>query len=155
MKKNTFVCLAVAVLVVLALSAIPINGAQAQEDTPPLAQDTGDVVTAPPDDQLLPTWDGLEDFLAWLVGPGLTISVAWFMSHVVDKFKSWQKVPHDLKVILPFVVAVAVVYLGDTLLTQFPTLVNDKTLNLIFQSLIFYWTTQKQHVKFEQAAASQ
>jgi hypothetical protein len=151
MKKSKFVFLIIAALVLVAMISmafVPI--VQAQEVSPPA--DEGQVVVADqPETGLLPTWGSAGEFLSWLIGPGLVFAVAWFMSFVTDKFNFWEKVPHDIKVILPFLVAALMVYLGNILLTQFPAIVNDPMLNKIFQALLFYFTTQKQHDKWDQA----
>lgn len=133
-------------LIVFTMLFVPAIKVAAQTESPPTTGSTD--VSVP----LLPPLKNAGDVINWLIGPGLTVAVAWFMSFLADKFAFWKKVPHDIKVVAPFVVALGMVLLGTTLLKNFPAFLQDKQLNTIVLSLVFFLTTQKQHAKFDAKA---
>lgn len=147
--KTKFVFL-LAALVLVAMAFLPLTHVRAQAETPPVTEPVP--VVTEPSTPLLPPMTNATDVINWLIGPGLTLAVGYFMSFMTDKFAFWKKVPHDLKVVLPFVVAIGMVLLGTTLIKNFPVFLQDKQLNTVVLSLVFYLITQKQHADADKRA---
>ena len=135
MKKLFRVLLFVSILM---LMFIPLFTVGAQEEIPPLVP--------------VDAFANLPAFFSWLVTPLGICAASWFISFLLDKWRWWaDKIPHDIKILIVVLLAGLLAY-GVSLMNNLPALVNDPLLNTFFLGLVAFFTTQKQHARFEAAA---
>lgn len=97
---------------------------------------------------MLPFSD-LSGFLAWIVaGPGVVFLVGVTMSLLASNIKVWATLPHDVKAVVPFLLAGIYAYVASYLLT-IPAIVLNPQLNVMFQAALFYLASQYQFGKVD------
>lgn len=146
-NKILKLCLFVALVVTLML---PLVAVSAQDQNPPVTT-TEVITTSPP---LFPdAFKDITSLLNWVVTPIGIFFVAELLSHLLDKSAWWRdKVPHDLKVVIPVVLSAGLAY-GALWLKDLTVFVNDPFLNTVFLGLIGYWSMKKQHDRFDASSA--
>lgn len=92
----------------------------------------------------------LSSFLVWSIGPGLPIVVGILVSILFSNLVIFNKLPHDVKAAIPFVIAVLYAYIANAILKT-PDIVNNADVNFIFNTFLVYYATQKQFDRTEQA----
>lgn len=89
----------------------------------------------------------LQQVLLWIAGVGAPAIVTYVLSWVVENWKGWSTLPHDVKVIVPMIVSVLLA-IGANQLLQYPDVI--ATIQPWFQvtmsAILAYLSSQKAYL---------
>ena len=93
-------------------------------------------------------WTQAQQVLVWITGVGAPAIVAVLLSWVVENWKGWSTLPHNLKVILPMIVSVGLAVGADQLL-HFPDIVAQiqPWFQVLMSAILAYLSSQSAYMK--------
>lgn len=89
----------------------------------------------------------LTQVLTWIVGIGAPAVVAYVLSFVVENWKGWATLPHNVKVLAPMIVSV-LLSIGASQLLKYPDIITQiqPWFQVTMSAVLAYLSSQRAYI---------